>query len=117
MRDLTYRQVGDYMVPNLEEESQPEGELRKYGNMRKDYLKARKPWIYSNMLLDGKLKAHLLLIQEQAEAREKKLIQDLAASQGITEELKEQNQLSWVGAMNNIKTQAEEMVVAEIINS
>ena len=67
--NLTYEKCGDYLIPNLIPDPEPEGELRKFGLMRKSYLENHRRGIYSGLLLSGELKKHLLMIQEQAEER------------------------------------------------
>lgn len=67
--NITYEKCGDYLIPNLIPDPEPEGELRKFGLMRKSYLENHRRDIYSGLLLSGKLKEHLLMIQEQAETR------------------------------------------------
>ena len=67
--NLTYEKCGDYLLPNLIPDPEPEGELRKFGLMRKHYLKEHRGGIYQGMVLSGTLKQHLLSAQEQAEAR------------------------------------------------
>ena len=65
--NLTYEKCGDYLIPNIIPNPEPEGELRKFGLMRKHYLKEYKSGIYQGMVLSGRLKEHLLMVQEQAE--------------------------------------------------
>ena len=67
--NITYEKNGDYLIPNLISDPEPEGELRKFGLMRRHYLKEHRRGIYQAMLLSGKLKEHLLMMQEQAEAQ------------------------------------------------
>ena len=93
--NLTYEKCGDYLIPNLIPDPEPEGELRKFGLMRKFYLENHRRGIYSGLLLSGKLKEHLLMIQEQA--------------------VKAQDQMLWVWRMNCIRVRAEEIVREEII--
>ena len=114
---LTYDKSGDYLVPNLLPNPEPNGQLRKYGLMRKHYLREHRSGIYSGMVLSGKLKEHLLSIQEQAEARFDLLVEQMAAQEGVTERLKSEQQLLWVQRMNGIRERAEEMVIQEIIFS
>ena len=114
---LTYDKSGDYLVPNLLPNPEPTGQLRKYGLMRKHYLREHRSGIYSGMVLSGKLKEHLLSIQEQAEARFDLLVEQMAAQEGVTERLKSEQQLLWVQRMNGIRERAEEMVRQEIIFS
>ena len=114
--NLTYEKCGDYLIPNIIPEPEPEGELRKFGLMRKHYLKKCKSGIYQGMILSGKLKEHLLMVQEQAELQFDVLGEQMAEREGVTEQLKEENQLLWVQKMNNIRARAEEIVSEEIIS-
>ena len=113
--NLTYEKCGDYRIPNLIPDPEPEGELRKFGLMRKSYLENHRRGIYSGLLLSGKLKEHLLMIQEQAEERFDLLVEQMAKQEGVTEELKTQDQMLWVKRMNNIRARVEEIVREEII--
>ena len=112
---LIYEKCGDYFVPNLLPNPEPEGELRKYGTMRKNYLENHHRGIYSGMLLEGTLKEHLLLIQEQAERRFDVIVRQMAEKENVTEKLKTTDQMSWVRKMNNIRARADEIVKDEII--
>lgn len=113
--NLTYEKCGDYLIPNLIPDPEPEGELRKFGLMRRNYLKEYKGGIYQGMVLNGKLKEHLLMIQEQAEERFDLIVEQMAKQEGVTEKLKEQDQMLWVQRINNIRMRAEEIVREEII--
>ena len=113
--NLTYEKCGDYLIPNLIPDPEPEGEVRKFGLMRKSYVENHRRGIYSGLLLSGKLKEHLLMIQEQAEERFDLLIEQMAKQEGVTEQLKAQNQMLWVRRMNSIRARAEEIVREEII--
>ncbi len=113
--NITYEKCGDYLIPNLIPDPEPEGELRKFGLMRKHYLKEYKRGIYSGLLLSGELKKHLLMIQEQAEERFDLLVQQMAEREEVTEQLKVQDQMLWVRRMNSIRARAEEIVREEII--
>lgn len=113
--NLTYEKCGDYLIPNIIPEPEPEGELRKFGLMRKHYLKEYKSGIYQGMVLSGKLKEHLLMVQEQAELQFDVLVERMAEREGVTEQLKEENQILWVQKMNDIRARAEEIVREEII--
>ena len=113
--NITYEKCGDYLIPNLIPDPEPEGELRKFGLMRKSYLENHRRGIYLGLLLSGELKKHLLLIQEQAEERFDLLVEQMAKQEGVTEQLKEQDQMLWVRKINNIRARAEEIVRAEII--
>ena len=113
--NLTYEKCGDYLIPNLIPDPEPEGELRKYGLMRKNYLKEYRGGIYQAMVLSGTLKEHLLLVQEQAETRLEGLVEQMAVMEGVTGKLKTQDQMLWVRRMNNIRARAEEIVLKEIV--
>lgn len=113
--NITYEKCGDYLIPNLIPDPEPEGELRKFGRMRKSYLENYRRGIYSGLLLSGELKKHLLMVQEQAEERFDLLVEQMAEKVEVTEQLKEQDQMLWVRRMNNIRARAEEVVREEII--
>lgn len=113
--NLTYEKCGDYLIPNIIPNPKPEGELRKFGLMRKHYLKEYKSGIYQGMVLSGKLKEHLLMVQEQAELQFDALVEQMAEREGVTEQLKGVNQMLWVQRMNNIRAREEEVVREEII--
>ena len=83
--------------------------------MRKHYLKEYKSGIYQGMVLSGKLKEHLLMVQEQAESQFDALVEQMTEREGVTEQLKEENQLLWVQKMNNIRARAEEIVREEML--
>ena len=112
---LQYEQNGDYQIPMLQMDEQPEGTLTKYGLMRKKFLQENKNGVYTGLLLKGKLKEHLLTIQKQAEERMEHLIEQMKQTQGVTEQLKADNQMLWVQRMNNIQHSAEEVVLKELI--
>lgn len=115
--ELTYEKNGDYLIPNLKANEEPEQELTKYGLMRKNYLKEHRGGIYTGLLLTGELKAHCLQVQEQAEQRMELLTEQMAKAEGVNEELKAADQMGWVRKMNNIRHSAEEIVLAELIYS
>lgn len=112
---LWYAKQGDYLIPNLIPDLELEGELRKFGLMRKSYLENHRRGIYSGLLLSGELKRHLLLIQGQAETRFDLLVEQIAEREGVTEKLKAQDQMLWVSRMENIRARVEEIVREEII--
>ena len=113
--NISYEKCGDYLIPNLIPDPEPEGELRKFGLMRKSYLENHRRGIYSGLLLSGELKKHLLMIQEQAEERFDLLVEQMAKQEKVTEKLKAQDQMLWVAKMNGIRARAEEIVSAELI--
>ena len=114
---MTYIQNGDYLIPDLKLSQQPEKPLGKYGRMRKTYLKEHRPILYNQMLLSEKLYQHLLEIDETAQSRLEQMMPQLAKEAGATEDLKASDPMKWVGLMNNCKAQAEEILMAELINS
>ena len=115
--NLTYEKNGDYLIPALQADIQPEGTVTKYGMMRETYLKENHRGVYSAFLLKGTLKEHLLTIQKQAEERMEKLTSQMAITEGVTEQLKEADQMLWVAKMNNIQSRAEEVVLGELVYS
>ena len=112
---ITYRKEEEYFIPNLYLPKQPDGRIGKYGKLRLDYLKNFNKGLYTELLIDGNLKQHLLDIDESANERLQLLIKQFAESENINEYLKEHHQMEWVQAMNNIKNRAEEIVLNEII--
>jgi len=110
----TYRQVGDYLIPDIE---LPERnyEIGKYGRMRHRYLKERRKIQYTTMILDGTLYDHLEEIDRSCNERIETMVTAMKKQQGITEELKARDQLAWVGAMNNIRSCAEEVILRELV--
>ncbi len=113
----SYSQVGDYLLPNLVMDDQPEGEVGIWGWRRKEYLKKRKRGTYNAMLMQGTLTQHLIDTNEAALGMMETLVSEMADTEGITEELKRRDQMAWVGAMNNIRNRAEEIVRSDLIES
>ena len=111
---IDYILVGDYYIPDLKlpEENRPIG---RYGRLHREYLKQEHPARYSSLILTGKLWTYLADLNEQAEKRRDLIIEQMKAAEGVTEELKAQNQLEWVGRMNNIRNRAEEIINSELI--
>ena len=114
---IEYIQSGDFQIPNLIANKEPEGTLTKDGLMRRNFLKNNRRGIYSGMLLKGTLKEHCLTIQEQADQRMDLLTSQMAKDQGVDEQMKRTDQMKWVGLMNNIRASAEEIVLSELIYS
>ena len=111
---IDYILVGDYYIPDLKlpEENRPIG---RYGRLHREYLKQEHPARYSSLILTGKLWTYLADLNEQAEERLDLIIEQMKAAEGVTEELKAQNQLEWVGRMNNIRSRVEEIINSELI--
>lgn len=116
MASITYRQVNDYMIPNLRlppEESAIR--LGKWGMLHKDYLKKHKPVLFATLLTQGKLYQHCAEIDTQVQQMFDTLVSQMMKSENITEQLKAQNQLEWVQRMNSIQERASEIVCKELI--
>ena len=114
---LTYIQNGDYLIPDLKLTEQSPKPLGKYGRMRKTYLKEHRPILYNQLLMTEKLYPHLAEIDETANRRLEQMMPKLAEAAGATEQLKARDPMKWVGLMNTCKAQAEEILLAELINS
>ena len=112
---IEYRLEGDYYIPNLSMPKEEKITLNKYGRMRLKYLKEYKKADYTIMLIDGTLNTHLKELQETADNRVQQLISELKAKSDLTEDMKNTDMLYWVGTMNSIKAQAEEIVFSELI--
>ena len=109
----TYRREGDYLLPNL---TVPESvSVGIWGQRRKQYLREHRKSLYTALLPSGELDPHLADIDRQSEDMFSQLIAQMAQREGITEQLKAENQMEWVGRMNNCKAQAEEVILAELI--
>jgi len=112
---IEYVRQGDYYIPNLVLPKQRKIHLNKYGRMRLNYLKEHKKAEYTIMFMENTLIDHLEEIQETATKRLNLIIDDLKAKSGLTEDMKNTDMLYWVGTMNAIKQQAEEIILKELI--
>ena len=112
---IEYHLEGDYYIPNLAIPKQEKITLNKYGRMRLKYLKEHKKAEYTIMLMNGTLNTHLKELQEKANNRVQQIISELKAKSNLTEEMKNTDMLYWVGTMNAIKNQAEEIIYKELI--
>ena len=112
---IEYVRQGDYYIPNLVLQKQKKIHLNKYGRMRLNYLKEHKKAEYTIMFMENTLIDHLEEIQETATKRLKLIIDDLKSKSGLTEDMKNTDMLYWVGTMNAIKQQAEEIILKELI--
>ena len=115
MVQITYIKTGDYYIPDwkLPEERRPIG---RWGRMHRDYLKEHRPVVFNQLVLSGNLWTYLADINEQAQQRMEVLVKQMMATEGVTEELKEREQMEWVRQINNIRNQAEHIVLQEIVN-
>ena len=112
---ISYTLKGDYYIPNLTLPKQEKITLNKYGRMRLNYLKEHKKSEYTSMLMKGTLNAHLKEVQESIQTKVEQLINELKATANLTEKAKAESQLYWVGTMNAIKQQAEEIAYKELL--
>ena len=114
MQELNYIRCGDYYIPDicLPEETRPIG---RWGRMYREYLKEHHPLRFNDLVLSGQLWTYLADLNEQAQERLSLIIEQMKASEGVTEELKAADQMAWVGAMNSIRNRAEEIILREMI--
>ena len=117
MSQLSYIKNGDYLIPNLSLSQQEQQPLGKYGRMRKQYLQEHRPVLWNTMILSEKLYPHLREVDQTANQRMEQMMEELKKSAGVTEELKASNPVMWVGMMNNLHAQAEEVILRELIFS
>ena len=109
----TYRKEGDYFLPNLTvPESVPVGI---WGQRRKRHLKEHHQALYTALSLSDKLSSHLLEIDTQAEIMFSQMVNQMAEQEGITEQLKAENQMEWIRKMNSARNRAEEIIYSELI--
>lgn len=111
----TYHQEGNYFLPDLSVPELPA--IGAWGQRRRRYLKEHRQALYTALLLSGELNSNLTEIDTQVEAMFSQLIKQMAEQEGITEQLKAENQMEWVGKMNNIRQRAEEIINTELIYS
>lgn len=114
---ITYTQQSDFLLPDLKLPEQPKVEIGIFGKWHLRYLERNRKILYTNMLTKGKLTAYLADIDEQAENMFDQLVRQLAEREGVTEQLKANNQMLWVKKMNSIRNRAEEIVNHELIYS
>ena len=110
-----YTQSGDYFLPEMgltELEKKP---LGKYGMMRRKYLEESRQGLYTRMILSGKLMEHLQEIDATCSRRMEQMIREMAVAEGVTEELKAKEQMTWVRKMNSLHASAEEIVLKELV--
>ena len=109
----TYRQVGDYLLPDLKAPENPQ--IGIWGQRRLQYLRTHKRVLYTTMLMGDTLKAHLEEVDQSAEEMFAQLTMQLKVQEGVTEQLKAINQMEWVQRMNNIRNRVSEIVYKELI--
>ena len=112
--ELSYTLHGDYYLPDLAV-NEEEPTYGKYGMLRKQFLKMHRPARYQYLLMTGELIAYLNRVDQEAREQVESLMKQMVERQGVTEQLKMQNQMKWVGLMNSIKVCAEEIVLQELV--
>ena len=115
MDEMTYTKNGDYQIPDLSLQEQTQMPLGKYGRMRKNYLKEHRPVLWNRLLLSESLYPHLREIDETANRRLEQMMPELMKENGVTESLKASDPIRWTGLMNNLKSQAEETILNELV--
>ncbi len=113
--NISYTRKGDYLLPNLKLEDKERFNIGKYGLLKLEYLKKNKRGLYTELLMNDKLNEYLHDVDIIANSRINNLILLLAEKENVDERLKQNNQILWVGKMNNIKNIAEEIVLKELI--
>ena len=113
--EITYSKRDDYYIPDLAVSKKEIATYGRFGRMHLKYLKEHRRVTYINLKTSGELTHHLNEIDREANVMLQLLIEQMAQAQGITEQLKAENQMAWVGAMNNIRNAAEEAVIQEIM--
>lgn len=117
MEELTYTKVGDYYIPDLLLNEEPEQDVSygKYYSLRRDYLREYRPALWAALVDSGKLSDHLKEIERTARQRMDVLLPQLMKTVGATEELKARDQMTWVGLVNNCQAQVDEIILSELV--
>ena len=112
---LWYELIGDYYIPVLTLSSEEQRPIGKWGRMHRDYLKEHRLILFNDLILSGQLWTYLADLNNQVQERLSLIIEQMKTSDGVTEELKADNQMAWVGAMNSIRNRAEEIILQELV--
>lgn len=112
---LWYELISDYYIPVLTLSSEEQRPIGKWGRMHRDYLKEHRPILYNDLILSGQFWTYLADLNEQAQERLSLIIEQMKATEGVTEEIKAADQMAWVSAMNSIRNRAEEIILRELI--
>ena len=112
---LWYELIGDYYIPVLSLSSEEQRPIGKRGRMHRDYLKEQRPILFNDLILSGQLWSYLADLNEQAQKRLSLIVEQMKASEGVSEKLKATDQMAWVVAMNSIRNRAEEIILREMI--
>jgi len=113
--NVTYTTIGNYQLPNLVMDAQPDVSIGKYGRLRKHYLEQKHDGTFTALVLSGKLTDHLLEIDRTAREQIEATVSKMAPLEGVTERLKAENQMEWLRRMNNLRARAEELALREIV--
>lgn len=112
---LWYELIGDYYIPVLTLPFEEQRSIGKWGRMHRDYLKEHRPILFNDLILNGQLWTYLADLNEQAQERLALIIEQMQQAEGVTEDLKAADQMAWIGAMNSIRSRAEEIILSEMI--
>ena len=112
---LCYERIGDYYIPVLTLSSDEQRPIGKWGRLHRDHIKKHRPILFNDLVLSGQLWTYLADLNEQVQERLSLIVEHMKASEGVTEELKAADQMAWVGAMNSIRSRAEEIILHEMI--
>ena len=113
--EITYTNHEGFCLPNLTLPRKEDASFGRYGRLRLKYLKEHRRVLYINLLTAGELAQHLSEVDQQAQEMLELLVRQMAQEQGITEHMKAEDQMAWVGAMNNVRSAAEEVVMREVV--
>lgn len=113
--EITYTNHEGFCLPNLTLPRKEDASFGRYGRLRLKYLKDHRRVLYINLLTAGELAQHLSEVDQQAQEMLELLVRQMAQEQGITEQMKAEDQMAWVGAMHNVRSAAEEVVMREVV--
>ena len=113
--NISYTKVGDYLLPDLKLEDKERFNIGKYGLLKLEHLKKNKRGLYTELLMKDKLNEYLHDVDITLMEKEQSLMKELAEKENINEELKNNNQMLWIGKMNNLKNRVEEIILKEYI--
>ena len=113
--NVTYTTVGNYQLPNLVMDAQPDVPVGKYGRMRKRWLEQKRDGTFTVLVLSGKLTEHLLDVDRTAREQLEATVRQMAAIKGVTEALKAADQMEWLRRKKSIRARAEEIVIREVV--
>lgn len=112
---LWYERIGDYYIPVFSLSSEEQRPIGKWGRMHREYLREHRSILFNDLILSGQLWTYLADLNEQAQEHLSLIIEQMKASEGVTEELKTADQMAWVGAMSSIRNRAEEIILRKMI--